>query len=160
MSRQLKQKETSRHTHTCTYISYSNVCNCSAVFFLILISSSQLPWIHKWVHICELVCQLFDWHVQLAQPLSPLAKSSPLPLLHHQTPDLLPTPSLFALLKSNQAQLCSSGAHRLPRDTEASSAALERESESVCGSPVAREESFCSNLVENVSTRWGPLYSS
>lgn len=35
----------------------------------------------------------------------------------------------------------------------------ESESESLCGSPVAGEESFCSNLVENVSTHRGALYN-
>lgn len=36
----------------------------------------------------------------------------------------------------------------------------ESESERLRGPPVAREESFCSNLVENVSAHRGPLYIS
>lgn len=57
---------------------------------------------------------------------STAAKSSVLHLFHYQNSDLLPNPSLFALLKSDQAQLRSFSAQPFPRDAGASSSALEK----------------------------------
>lgn len=51
---------------------------------------------------------------------------SPARCIYSITESLFPTPSLFALLKSDQAQLCSFSAQRLPRDAAASSSASEK----------------------------------
>lgn len=87
---------------------------------------SRLSWMYKWrVRTCTFVWLLMDtwFHSHM---LNTAAKSSRSHLFHHHHPDLLPTPSLFALLKSSQAQRCSFGARRLPRDAEASSSALKK----------------------------------
>lgn len=79
---------------------------------------------------------------------------------HHPNPDLLPRPPLFALLKSNQAQLCNFTAPCLPTDAEHHRQLWRKWiREPLRVSPAAREESFCSNLVENVRTHRGALYN-